>query len=405
MKRLKLYLASLVFLAGAALQPAAAQDAVKGKAVFDGNCAACHSIEEQVVGPALKDVHKRREEQWIINFVKNSTKVVQSGDKQAVEVFEKFGKIPMTSFEGSLSDGDIKDVIAFVQQESEKPAEAATPPVATPSDGKPDGTATPAVETSFSLKDLPGTTLVLFSLIAFLLVVVLAVMVVTFMQALPILGEFYDRPALRHSSMARLVRLLRGDTSTLVGTHKDVLMEDHTYDGIYEFDNDLPPWWKYMFYATIVFGVAYLLHYHVFRSGDLQLAEYETEVQTAALLNPAGSGEENANEVTNFTALTDAPKLEAGKAAFIQNCAACHGQEGQGTVGPNLTDEFWLHGGDVNHVYKTIKYGVTSKGMVAWQKKLSNDQILEVASYILSLQGTNPANAKAPQGEKQEAKK
>jgi cytochrome c oxidase cbb3-type subunit III len=405
MKRLKLYLASAVFLAGAALQPAAAQDAVKGKAVFDGNCAACHSIEEQVVGPALKDVHKRREEQWIINFVKNSTKVIQSGDKQAVEVFEKFGKIPMTSFEGSLSDGDIKDVIAFVQQESEKPAEAAAPPVATPEDGKKDGTATAPAETSFSLKDLPGTTLVLFSLIAFLLLVVLAVMVVTFMQALPILGEFYDRPALRQTSMARLVRLLRGDTSTIVGTHKDVLMDDHTYDGIFEFDNDLPPWWKYMFYATIVFGVAYLLHYHVFMSGDLQLAEYDAEVQTAALLNPGGAEEGNANEVTTFTALKDAPKLEAGKATFIQNCAACHGQEGQGTVGPNLTDEFWLHGGDVNQVYKTIKYGVTSKGMVAWQKKLSNDQILEVASYILSIQGTNPANAKAPQGEKQEAKK
>ncbi|WP_181304062.1 c-type cytochrome [Rufibacter sp. XAAS-G3-1] len=403
MKRVVPFLALALLVAGSSIEPATAQDAVKGKAIFDGNCAACHAVQEQVVGPALKDVHKRRDEKWILDFVKNSSKLIASGDKQAVEVFEKFGKVPMTSFEGSLSDGDIKDVIAFVQEESDKPAEAKTEEIAPVDPNKVDG-ASPAAA-GFSWKALPPTTQVLVALIGFLLFVVFVVLIITFFQALPLLGHLYDKPALRNTPMARFVALLRGDTSTITGTHKDILMDDHTYDGIFEFDNDLPPWWKYMFYATVVFAVGYLLHYHVFQSGNLQIAEYQAEVQQASLLNPAVGSEGNANEVTDFKPLTDAPKLEAGKAAFIQNCAACHGAEGQGVVGPNLTDEFWLHGGDVNDVYKVIKYGVTSKGMVAWQKKLSDDQILEVSSYILSIQGSNPPNAKAAQGEKDEPKK
>ncbi|MBA9078989.1 MULTISPECIES: c-type cytochrome [Rufibacter] len=402
MKRLILSLAAAALVAGTGLQPAAAQDAVKGKSIFDANCAACHSVQEQVVGPALKDVHKRRDEKWITSFVKNSTKMIASGDKQAVEIFEKFGKTQMTSFEGALSDGDIKDVIAYVKEESDKPAEAKVE-VAPTDPTKTDG-ATPAAA-SFNWKAIPPATQLLVVLIGFLLVMVLVFLVMTFVQALPLLSHMYDKPALRNTAMARFIALLRGDTSTITGKHKDILMEDHSYDGIHEFDNDLPPWWKYTFYVTIVFGVAYLLHYHVFSSGNLQLAEYEAEVQQAALLNPSGGEEGNVNEVTNFTALTESAKLEAGKAAFIQNCAACHGQEGQGVVGPNLTDEFWLHGGDVNDVFKVVKYGVTSKGMVAWQKKLSDDQILEVSSYILSLKGSNPANAKAPQGEKYVPKK
>ncbi|WP_205503370.1 c-type cytochrome [Rufibacter psychrotolerans] len=398
MKRVIPYLASALLMAGVAASPASAQDAVKGKAVFDANCAACHAVQEQVVGPALKDVHQRRDEKWITSFVKNSTKLINSGDKQAVEVFEKFGKVQMTSFEGTLSDADIKDVIAYVKEESDKPAEA-KPEETAPTDANQGEGATPA-EASFSWKSLPPTTQVLVVLVGFLLVLVLGGLVVTFIQALPLLGHLYDKPTLRNTAMARFIALLRGDTTTITGQHKDILMEDHTYDGIFEFDNDLPPWWKYMFYATVVFGVAYLLHYHVFQSGNLQIAEYQAEVQQAALLNPTGGNDGNVNEVTNFKPLTEAAKLEAGKAAFIQNCAACHGQQGQGVVGPNLTDEFWLHGGDVNAIYKVVKYGVTSKGMVAWQGKLSNDQILEVSSYILSLKGSNPPNAKAPQGEK-----
>jgi cytochrome c oxidase cbb3-type subunit III len=236
----------------------------------------------------------------------------------------------------------------------------------------------------------------------FLLGLLLVFLLMTFLQLLPLLHKFYEHPARRHLATARLLNLFRGDTRLFTGQARDVLVEDHAYDGIHEFDNDLPPWWKYLFYATAVFAGVYLVNYHVL-SGPLQLAEYEAEMQQAALLKPAG-GAGNANEKTDYKPLTEAARLEAGKATYLQNCAACHGQQAEGMVGPNLTDAYWLHGGEVNEIFRTVKYGVTSKGMVAWQGKLSDDQILEVASFILSVQGTNPANAKAPQGEKAPAR-
>jgi cytochrome c oxidase cbb3-type subunit 3 len=249
----------------------------------------------------------------------------------------------------------------------------------------------------------PSLELVLGGSIALMLVsLLLLALLITFLQLLPLLHKFYDQPAHRHSAMARFLSLFRGDTQVFTGKVRDVLMEDHSYDGIHEFDNDLPPWWKYMFYATAVFAAGYLLHFHVF-SGPLQLEEYEAEMQQAALFKPAG-GEGNANEKTDYQVLTEAARLEGGKATYLQNCAACHGQQGEGIVGPNLTDAYWLHGGEVNAVFRTVKYGVTSKGMVAWQGKLSDDQILEVTSFILSVQGSNPPNAKAPQGEEAKVK-
>ncbi|MDX5436562.1 MAG: c-type cytochrome, partial [Pontibacter sp.] len=201
------------------------------------------------------------------------------------------------------------------------------------------------------------------------------------------------------SFAGRVLFLMRGDATVVTGKAKDEIHSNHDFDGIQEYDNDLPPWWKYMFYVSIVFAIGYMLHFHVFNSGLSQQQEYELEMQQAALF--AASAENDPNAVTNFEVLTDAAALESGKSVFMTNCAACHGQEGQGTVGPNLTDEYWLHGGDVNEIFKTIKFGVPAKGMVPWQGKLTKDQILEVSSYILSLQGTNPANAKEPQGEKE----
>ncbi|QMU26657.1 cbb3-type cytochrome c oxidase N-terminal domain-containing protein [Adhaeribacter radiodurans] len=255
--------------------------------------------------------------------------------------------------------------------------------------------------TKAAAKEAPLTASVVLPLIlaGFLFLIVAGFLVAVFIQALPLLFHFYDNPVRQHSAMARFINLFRGDTTTFTGKANDILMEDHSYDGIHEFDNDLPPWWKFMFYATAVFAVVYLLNFHVFHNGALQTQEYETEMQQAALFHPSG-GAGNANEKTDYKVLTDAARIDAGHAAFTQNCAACHGQKGEGVVGPNLTDEYWLHGGEVNEVFKTIKFGVTSKGMVAWQGKLSDDQILEVSSYILSIQGTNPPNAKAPQGEK-----
>ncbi|MCB9185187.1 MAG: c-type cytochrome [Flavobacteriales bacterium] len=185
---------------------------------------------------------------------------------------------------------------------------------------------------------------------------------------------------------------------------QDILM-DHEYDGIMELDNKLPPWWLYMFYFTIVFGVVYVGYYH-FADGLSQEEEYlaemaEAEEQKAAFL---ASSANNVDE-TNATVLTDAAALANGKEKFESLCVACHGPTGGSTqnppgVGPNLTDEYWMHGGGVKNIFKTIKYGVPAKGMISWEAQLSPRQIQEVASYIISLQGSNPENAKEPQGEK-----
>lgn len=214
----------------------------------------------------------------------------------------------------------------------------------------------------------------------------------------PQLRALYNLPTVHDSWSGKVLGLLVGDAALLTGRDKDELM-GHAYDGITEYDNDLPPWWKYGFYFTIVFAIGYMVFYHVTDTGDLQLAEYETEMQQAALL--VSADDNDPNKLTTYTALTAGPDIEAGKALFVTNCAACHGTEGEGKVGPNLTDDYWLHGGEINHVYKTIKFGVTSKGMVAWKGKLSGKQMLQVASYIESIRGTNPPNAKEPQGEKE----
>ena len=177
------------------------------------------------------------------------------------------------------------------------------------------------------------------------------------------------------------------------------IMLDHNYDGITELDNNLPPWWKYMFYGTIVFAFVYIYHYHI-GDGQLQTAEYLTEVEAAAAEKETmmANATESITE-ENVTYLIAASDLAKGEAIYQGNCATCHGQLGEGGAGPNMTDEFWIHGGGISNIFKTIKYGVPAKGMIAWQSQFSPSQMQKVASYVLSLQGTKPANGKAPQGE------
>lgn len=180
---------------------------------------------------------------------------------------------------------------------------------------------------------------------------------------------------------------------------EDEIMLDHDYDGIKELDNRIPPWFTWLFYITIVFAVYYMLHFHVFRTGDLQAEEYEAEIQTAELkraeLIRTGAF---INEET-VSLLTDAAELQSGKEIYDVNCVACHGQFGEGLVGPNLTDDYYIHGGGIKNVFTVIKYGVPAKGMISWQSQLSPNQMQEVASYIISLHGTNPPNPKSPEGE------
>ncbi len=177
------------------------------------------------------------------------------------------------------------------------------------------------------------------------------------------------------------------------------IMLDHNYDGIVELDNDLPPWWKYGFYLTIIVGVVYLINYHVIGTGDLQTTEYEKSlaVAKAEVEEYMRTSASNVDETT--VKQLEGADLAAGKDLFLANCAACHGKLGEGTVGPNLTDAYWLHGGGLSDIFKTIKYGWVDKGMKSWKEDFSPVQIAQIASFIRTLNGTNPAGAKAPQGD------
>ncbi len=180
---------------------------------------------------------------------------------------------------------------------------------------------------------------------------------------------------------------------------KDLLLS-HSYDGIQELNNKLPPWWVGLFYVTIIFAVIYFPYYHIF-SGWTSAKEYETEMATAKAATDAYV-KEHGGSVTeeDVTVLTDEASLAAGAKTFATNCVACHAADGGGGVGPNLTDKYWLHGGGIKDVFKTIKYGVPEKGMIAWKASLSPVQIQQVASFIeKKLQGTTPAKPKDPQGE------
>ena len=179
----------------------------------------------------------------------------------------------------------------------------------------------------------------------------------------------------------------------------DILLE-HDYDGIKELDNHLPPWWKGLFYLTIVYAVVYIMVFHVFKSAPLQEEEYEIAMaQADAEATARQSTQVVAFDETNVT-FTDAPAdLEAGKKIFEMQCAPCHKADGGGSVGPNLTDEYWIHGGSMQDIYYTIKVGVPAKGMIAWEQLLSPERMRNVSSYILTLGGTNPPGAKAPQGD------
>lgn len=179
---------------------------------------------------------------------------------------------------------------------------------------------------------------------------------------------------------------------------------DHAYDGIKELDNPVPAWFNALFYSTITFGIGYLLVYHVFGWGLNQDQEYQQEMAQAEiakqeyLAQSANLIDENTIELDETGTLAT-----AGAAIFAANCTPCHGAAAEGGIGPNLTDEYWLHGrGEIKDVFKVVKYGVPEKGMVPWEQTLTPAQIAEVSNYILSIAGTNPANAKEPQGEKVE---
>jgi len=181
---------------------------------------------------------------------------------------------------------------------------------------------------------------------------------------------------------------------------KEDRLLDHEYDGIQEYDNPMPRWWILLFWATIVFAVLYWLNVPGIGSGRGRIANYESEMAAAqaklgAHAPAAGAGPSDADLVAFAR---DPEKLERGKAVFAANCVPCHRADAGGAIGPNLTDDFWLHGGRPTQILHTVSAGVLDKGMPAWGATLKPDDVPAVTAYVMSLHGTHPATPKEPQG-------
>lgn len=226
---------------------------------------------------------------------------------------------------------------------------------------------------------------------------VLTMLYFTFRSILEIGYEKKSKPVVATKKTKNILDKIN-DTVTI--EEEDKITLEHEYDGIRELDNVLPPWWKYGFYLTIVVSVIYMFIYHVTGTFPLQKEEYEismkrAEAEVAAYMKNSAL---NVDETT-VKLLTDPADIEAGKEMYFSSCVACHGRSGEGGVGPNLTDDYWLHSGGVADIFKSIKYGWPDKGMKSWKEDFSPMQIAQITSYIKSLRGTNPPNAKEKQGE------
>ena len=174
---------------------------------------------------------------------------------------------------------------------------------------------------------------------------------------------------------------------------RDPLLLDHEADGIRELDNKLPRWWVWLFYITIAFAVFYMTYYHVLKAGDLQIAEYEKERAVGEKLKSEAVGKFEAN-LTSLTPSQDPAVLAQGRQTFGTLCAPCHRADGGGLVGPNLCDDYWIHGSNYIDNLKIIINGVPEKGMLTWRGVLKPGEIQAVASYIYTLRGTTPPNPK-----------
>lgn len=181
---------------------------------------------------------------------------------------------------------------------------------------------------------------------------------------------------------------------------KAKMMADHSYDGITELDNFMPPWLQGVFVGTVIFAIVYFVNYSVLGNGPTGIEEYEEELRVEAVATEVRQANMVAGIDENTVAFDEsATALGSGKTIFETNCAACHASDGGGGVGPNLTDEYWIHGGSIVDVFKIVKYGIVEKGMIPWQDQLSPEQMQQVSSYVLTMRGTTPAIPKEPQGE------
>ena len=176
---------------------------------------------------------------------------------------------------------------------------------------------------------------------------------------------------------------------------KDPLLLDHNYDGIQELDNQLPRWWVWLFYITIIYSAVYLVYYHVTRTGDLQTAEYDKEMKAGNALKTAAMGNFESS-IPSLLPSKDGAVIESGRQIYVKFCAPCHRADGGGLVGPNLTDDYWIHGSSYADTVKVIWDGVPAKGMITWKAVLKPDEIQSVASYLYTLRGAKLATPGKP---------
>jgi len=266
--------------------------------------------------------------------------------------------------------------------------------------------------TSQSIFNSPNLIYVLmtFTLVTLVLVVLVA------WYALKIINVFVEaaekekatRLGIAHKPSPSWWSQIWQDANALIPLEDEKKIEmAHNFDGIRELDNHLPPWWTSLFVISVIWSVVYFFVYHVSDSFPLSTGEYENEVAMAEeqairyrASQPAAVIDEN-----TLVFASDAAIIAKGKIIFESNCVACHRQDGGGNaIGPNLADKFWLHGGEIKNVFSTIKNGVVEKGMPAWGKAMSPQDVRDVSFFVMSIQGSNPKDAKAPQGEEFEMK-
>jgi cytochrome c oxidase cbb3-type subunit 3 len=259
-----------------------------------------------------------------------------------------------------------------------------------------DAAAAPAVDSSINGLDASA----FYAMIGVIFLEIL-VMIVLIFQIKGLLGLERKRkaPVAALAGVPKISWWDRINRSIAIEKEKDIDL-NHEYDGIRELDNSIPPWWMFGFIFFIVFGVGYMWRYHVAKSAPLQIEELQIAMEKAEVEKDAYLKLSASKVDENSIVLLDADGIAIGKELFSRNCMNCHGAEAQGaSVGPNLTDDYWLHGGDIKDVFKSIKYGWPDKGMRSWKEDFSPVQMAQLASFVKSVKGSKPPDSKEPQGE------
>lgn len=257
---------------------------------------------------------------------------------------------------------------------------------------------------------LPFYLIILFVVITAMLIGAVGIYLVRILNMLAIQAEKEKAQKLGKVYVAKpslWSKLIQRLNASVPVTEEKIIELDHNYDGIKELDNHLPPWWKWLFYGTIAWSVVYIIAFHLTNSLPLSEQEYQNELAVAEeqARKLKASQPETVIDENTLQYTPDVAIIEKGKKVFMDNsCGSCHRNDGGGnTIGPNLADNYWLHGGDIKNVFGTIKNGVVEKGMPAWGKSMKPEDVRDVTFFVMSLRGTNPANAKGPQGELYEA--